>query len=345
MSRVLITSLVDWILAFFVVITIMWFLFTQPVFSVQKKAINQPSVSTELLRKHVVTLIEDYSPRTVEYGNLNLTAHYIHDELKEYGKTSYQTYRTLTRSYSNVLLELGPNTEEILVIGAHYDAENNSLDTEGNASGVATLIELARVLFKAKSRLPIRVHLIAYPFSQNTSEHVEYMGSYSHAEFLKSSHTKVRLMISLDSVGRFSNEKDSQKYPLEFMNLLYPNKGNYISLIGNLKNFKEIRSFKKSFIASSSLPVRSFSPPQISNQKRFLDHINYQLHGFPAILLTDTAEYRTPQSKDVIKQLDIDSMALLVKGLYHSVMASEPSHLKENLADQNKSLVEIVRKE
>ena len=344
MSHTIITKLVDWILAFFLVIATLWFLFTQPVFWIQKNAINQTTVSTELLRKHVVTLIEDYSPRTVEYGNLNLTAHYIHDELKEYGKTSYQTYRTLTRSYSNVLLELGPNTKEILVIGAHYDAENNSLDTEGNASGVAALIELARVLSEAESRLPIRVHIIAYPFSQNISDHVEYMGSYNHAEFLKDSHVKVRLMISLDSVGRFNNKKNSQKYPLDFMSILYPNKGNYISLISSLKNFKEIRSFKESFASASSLPIRSFTTPQILSQNRFLDHINYQLHGFPAVLLTDTAEYRTTLAKGVIKQLDMDSMALLVKGLYHTVMDSKASHSKEKFVDRDKDLVEIVNK-
>ena len=149
------------------------------------------------------------------------------------------------------------------MIAAHYDAENNSIETEANASGIATLIELARELSLNVNNLGIRVILAAYPLSHNRSSILDDTGSFYHAESLKSSGNDVLLMIYLDSVGRYTEEMGSQKHPYKFMSLLYPEEGNYIHLSSRLEDFKKVRDFKKSFKRASELPLYSQNLPEM----------------------------------------------------------------------------------
>lgn len=320
MIQILVNKIIDWLIAFSLVTLILWFSFTQPVYSGKTNKSSTLDINYHELRKHAIALVEDYSPRTIEFGNLNITAHYIHDELNNFGNVSYRPYSTLGGQYSNVVLELGPETEEVFVIGAHYDSENSSLDTEGNASGIATLIELARQLSINEGKLSLRINIVAYPLSQLGSTSRENMGSFNHAAELKRLGKKVYLMISLDGVGRFTEKPKSQEYPFHFMHLLYPDQGNYISVQGRLQDSGKIRALKRSFSRRSELPLYSFSVPSSFSIIKSMDHINYQAHGFPAVVLTDTSKYRTMDSKDAIKQINFNKIALLVKGLYQVVI-------------------------
>lgn len=329
MLKYFIKQISDWLIALLLVSLVIWFLFTQPVFFVSKNNNPQPVVSQENLKQHVNQLSQIYAPRTISYNNLTQTARYIHQQFTSFGDTEYQRYETLNGQFNNVILQLGPKTNEVFVIGAHYDAEDNSLDTEGNASGVSALIELARHLAMDADKLSIQVQLVAYPLSQNQSVRPFEMGGYHHAEALKQSRKKVKMMISLDSVGRFSSEKGSQKHPFSFMSFLYPNKGDYISLVGRLQDYSETRDVKSSFLSASSLPLYSFNAPENFPHVSSSDHHYYWQQGYPALLVTDTAEYRDINNAvlEVSERLDYKRMALLVKGLYQVAMdsSSQPS--------------------
>ena len=337
--KYLANKLIDWLFVLLGVSLVLWFGMSLPIFSVNNSNENlyTPIINQEYLKSHVRTLIEDYAPRTVEYGNLNITAQYIHFELAKFGETSYQPYWTLGGRYSNVALSLGPETKEVFVIGAHYDAESDSLDVDGNATGIATLIELARHLSENKNKLPIKVILVAYPLSQRNSVTVENMGSFNHAAFLKKQEKDVKLMISLDGVGRFNTVENSQHYPYRFLKFFYPNKGDYISLIGRLQDFTQVRRLKTSFNHSSSLPLYSFNAPQRYSPTSSYDHVNYQKQGFPAVLISDTADFRQLENinnTDIVEQLSYEKMAMLVKGLYQVVMDSEPRIREVQLVHQ-----------
>lgn len=325
MLRFIIRQVSDWLIALVLVSLMIWFAFTQPVFFIPQNYTPQPSVSQNNLKQHVSQLSQIYAPRTISYNNLANTARYIHKSFANFGKTQYQPYWTLNGQFNNVILQIGPETDEIFVIGAHYDAEDNSLDTEGNASGVATLIELARHLALNADKLSIQVQLVAYPLSQGQSIRKFEMGSYNHANALRQSNKKVKMMISLDSVGRFSSEQGSQKHPFSFMQFLYPNKGDYISLIGRFQDYSEIRHVKNSFVSASSLPLHSFNAPENFPKISSSDHHHYWQQGYPALLVTDTAEYRniSNDALEVTDRLDYERMALLVQGLYQVVMDSE----------------------
>lgn len=335
----IIQRLTDLFVVLIVVVFIMWFAVTAPIFSWSHDKQAETDISEVVLKSHVAALIHDFAPRTIEYGNLNITARYIHDQLKRFGKVKYQPYSTLGGRFSNVLLELGPETNEVFVIGAHYDAENDSLDVDGNASGIATLIELAHQLSKSKDKLPLKVLIVAYPLSQGYSAIQVNMGSYNHAKSLVKAKKTVRLMISLDGVGSFNEKNRSQKYPYKFLNYLYPDKGNYIGLIARLQDFNKVRELKKSFVSASPLPLYSFNVPESFQLTSSHDHLNYQSLGFPAVLVTDTAKYRDKklQIDDVVDRLDYEKMAYLINGLYQVVMDNEKAdRVDEMVVDQQR---------
>ena len=323
-----ITVLTDWLVAIVGVCLILWFVITLPTFSFSKSKVETTdslNISQKNLKKHVEILAYNFAPRTIGYGTINAAARYIKRNLSEFGDTNYQPYSTLSGRFSNVVLKIGPNTKEIFVIGAHYDAKNDSLDDEGNASGVSALIELARHLSENEDKLAIGVELVAYPLSDKKSVSIEDMGSYQHASSLSASNKKVQLMLSLDGVGSFTDSKKSQKYPFEFMNHVYPETGNYISLVGRFQDYSKILAFKRSFKKTSTLPLYSFNLPTSHYLKNSFDHLNYQRLGFPAMLITDTAENRAldKNGKEVVEQQDYEKIAMLVRGLYKVVMDSE----------------------
>ncbi len=339
-----INLLTDWLIALVGIILILWFGITLPTFSLSGADTTESqslNISQTKLKKHVESLTFYYAPRTIEYGTLNATARYIHKQLKKFGETSYQPFWTMTGRYSNVILNIGPKTKEILVIGAHFDAKSGSLDIDGNASGVATLIELARHLTMNEEKLSIGVQLVAYPLSQKKIVGLQNMGSYHHASTLVGSGKRVKLMMSLDNVGTFTEEKKSQKYPYQFMSYVYPSTGKHISLFGRLQDYSEVMQLKKSFGSVSDLPLYSFNLPENIFQTSSSDHLNYQHHGIPAIVLTDTSEYRTfskaqMKKKEVADRLNYKKMALLVQGLYQVVMDNESSLRYEGLVQRTK---------
>lgn len=334
MLDILIKNLIHRLTEFLVVIIgvvfILWFLFTGPVLSWSHDKDTSTDISQVVLKSHVSALIHDFAPRTIEYGNLNITARYIHDQLRRFGHVRYQAFSTLGGRFSNVELSLGPDTDEVFVIGAHYDAENDSLDVDGNASGIATLIELAHQLSKSKDKLPLRVLLVAYPLSQSAASSRQNMGSYNHAKYLVKTKKKVRLMVSLDGVGSFNDKAQSQKYPYKFLTYMYPDKGDYIGIVARLQDFTKVRAMKKSFVSASELPLYSFNVPETFELTSSQDHLNYQRLGFPAILITDTANFREKKLlvEDVVDRLDYEKMTLLIKGLYQVVMDNEPAKRK-----------------
>ncbi len=349
LTNKLVIQLTDWLIALFVASLLIWFMVTQPIFFFAKD-VSAPEVDVKRLERHVHMLTNEFSPRTLDSAKLKKTAKYIANEFGGLGRVEYQNIETLAGNYQNVLLNLGADSQDVFVVGAHYDAEDSSVDTEGNASGVSALIELARHLSKNVEKLPLRVILVAYPLSSNQSTLVERTGSFIHADSLRKSGKDVRLMVSLDSVGIYNSEKYSQKHQYNFMKLFYPEQGDYINLSGRLKDIVELRKLKKSFKRVSKLPLYSQSVPQNFLQTNSNDHQNYWQMGFPAVLLSDTAELRkkhqqqATQSRDDVTSsgrnktdydIDYKKVAMLVQGLYQVVIDSGTPKNKPQIAQQH----------
>jgi hypothetical protein len=282
------------------------------------------SVSSERLEKHVRMLAETFFPRDASHPeNLLRAADYIRAEFRQAkGKVSDQCYELRQKTYCNIIARFGPDTDERVVIGAHYDAFGERPGADDNASGVAGLIELARLL--GRSTPAVQLELVAYTLEELPHFGTHTTGSAVHANFLRSKGIPVRLMISLEMIGYFNDGEDSQRFPFSILKLFYPSRGNFILVVGNLSQWGVTRRVKRTMRAATPLPVYSINAPSAVPGVDWSDHRYYWQAGYPALMITDTAFYRNPNyhtTKDTPDTLNYGRMALVVNGVFRAVLA------------------------
>lgn len=269
------------------------------------------------LRKHVVTLSEELVPRDAEHPfNLDKVAAFIQDHFELHSKeVEDQPYRAGAIRVRNVRGFFGPDTEERIVIGAHYDVAGPYPGADDNASGVAGLMELARLF--AGEELSMRVELVSYPLEEPPHFYTRRMGSFVHANSLKKKGIKVRAMLALEMIGYFKDEPGSQSYPLFLLRPFYPSTGNFIAVVGKLFQRKIVKTVREAMRQATPLPVESINAPCLLPGVALSDHLNYWWAGYPAAMITDTAFYRNPNyhtAFDTPDTLDYLRMAQVVEG-------------------------------
>jgi Zn-dependent M28 family amino/carboxypeptidase len=191
---------------------------------------------------------------------------------------------------------------------------------------VAGLIELAHLL--GKESLQTRVELVAFTLEEPPYFRTQYMGSAVHAAALKRQNVPVRLMLSLEMIGYFTDAPDSQSFPLSVLRYFYPSQGNFIAVIGKIGQGSLTRRVKRAMRGASELPVYSLNAPVGVAGIDFSDHLNYWNAGYQAAMITDTAFYRNPNyhsSGDTPNTLDYKRMALVVQGVCAAVRAEAAS--------------------
>ncbi|QXZ09352.1 M28 family peptidase [Comamonas sp. Y33R10-2] len=309
---------------------------SQPVTGFAHTAIPDFQASPDRLRKHVRVLSEDFLGRGFDQPQtLQRAADYIVAELAQSGVTAErQRFEVGGQSYENLIARFGPveGAKPLLVMGAHYDSAltHEGVPTPGaddNASGVAGLLELARLLVNKAPSQP--VELVFYTLEEPPNFRTDDMGSYRHALSLQQRNQPVRLMLSIEMIGYYSDEPGSQTYPLAPLGWIYPDKGNFIGLIGELKNFGEMRRTKAVMRAAGGgqnpLEVHSLNSPRFVHGVDFSDHLNYWRLGYPAIMVTDTSFMRNPhyhQRTDTWERLDYTRMAQVVRMLAAVALAT-----------------------
>ncbi|WP_434777400.1 M28 family peptidase [Neisseria sp. Ec49-e6-T10] len=287
---------------------------------VQPKVTEAPLVQADSLKKHVYFFSETVYPRSFDsIDHLNLAADYIKNEFVQTGaQVTEQTFEVDGVTYRNIIASFGPQNAEPIIVGAHYDSCTDTPGADDNASGVAGLIELAKLLGKNKPKHPIQ--LIAYTLEEPPYFRTENMGSAVHARSIKVAGQKIKLMISLEMIGYFSDEENSQEYPMGFLGKIYPTTGHFIAIVGRFADIKPIRQSKSLFAGATDLPVYSLNAPAaLTKGLDFSDHLNYWANGFNAIMVTDTAFFRNKnyhQVTDTVDTLDYQRMAKVVQGVY-----------------------------
>lgn len=277
-------------------------------------------MSIEALRRHVEFLATMDPPRTGAVA-LGHAADYIQKEFeKGAGVVRRQTFEVADERYHNVIAAFGPQTGDNLVVGAHYDAVAGSPGADDNASGVAALIELAQLLDEERVSRP--VELVAYALEEPPYFRSRFMGSAVHARSSAGGGGGVSLMICLEMLGTFSDEPGSQDYPFGPMRWFYPDQGNFIAVVGRLRDFPSVQRVKRLIAEGGAIPVRSLSAPTFIAGIDFSDHLSYWNEGFSAVMVTDTAFYRNQRyhtALDLPDTLDYRRMAEVVRGLLHAV--------------------------
>ncbi|EPX64690.1 peptidase M28 [Cystobacter fuscus DSM 2262] len=284
-------------------------------------------VDPERLKAHVRTLSETFVPRDhLHPENLERTADYLAEALtRAGGRVRSEPYSVGETRYRNVVATFGPESGERLVIGAHYDAAEGAPGADDNASGVAGLMELA-VLLGARPP-PMRVDLVGFTLEEPPHFRQPTMGSKVHARALRQQGVKVRAMISLESLGYFSDAPNSQRYPVAALEWRYPSRGQFIAVVGRTDEQALITTVHDALRAREGLATESLAAPRSLTGVDFSDHASFWDEGYPAVLVTDTALFRNPgyhTAEDTWDRLDYARMALTVQGVQCAVEALLP---------------------
>ena len=227
----------------------------------------------------------------------------------------------------NVIAELRGTVkpDEIVVVGAHYDAEVKTPGADDNASGVAGMLELARRF--AGRPMARTVRFIGFTNEEDSNSRGSKMGSRVSAANSKARGENIVAMMSLEMIGYFSDEPDSQRYPFPpemaaQLGMELPTVADYIGVVGRFADRALIERMGSAMIEVGAIPVVPVAlPPQVPALYRS-DHANYWLAGYAAVMVTDTSEYRFPYyhgAGDVAEVLDFGRMSGVVDGLEGAV--------------------------
>lgn len=299
---------------------LVWVVVCQPVFS--RNARSPLAADPAALEKHVRTISEDFFPRDFRaVKNLERCADYLRAEFEKTGaRVRFQEYSAEGRTYRNVIARFGESDENLIVVGAHYDACGDTPGADDNASGVAGLIALASLL--QKHPIGQNIELVAYCLEEPPFFRTPFMGSAVHARSLLEKKADVRGVIVLEMIGCFSDALWSQDFPVPLLRLFYPSRGNMIVIVGSLGQRPFVRELKRKMKGSTDLPVYSLNAPAALPGVDFSDHLNYWDCGLNAAMVTDTAFYRNRNYHspgDTWDRLDYRRMGEVVVGVYEAV--------------------------
>ena len=299
-----------------------WIVVAQTMFQVDEE-LSDKRVDPQRLEGHVRIISEEFYPRDYRnVANLDRCAGYILENFRVAGASNvrFQEFEVMGKSYKNVIAFFDSPSDERIVVGAHYDAYRDTHGADDNASGVAGLLELARLL----SKYPVDrdVELVAYTLEEPPFFTTNQMGSFRHAENLSVDSVNVKVMISLEMIGYFTDSENSQNYPMPLLKLFYPSRGNYISLVSGLDQRPVTKKMKAIMKGATDLPVHSINAPSFIAGVDFSDHRSYWQNGYKGIMVTDTSFYRNKsyhEKTDSFKRLDYERMGKVVTGVYEAV--------------------------
>lgn len=274
---------------------------------------------SNLIKKHLNIVVNGAIPRNYRnLDKLDSTAEYIYNVFTESADSVYyQTFEVNNRIYKNVIGLFGEETASRIVLGAHYDVCGDMPGADDNGSGVAGLLELSRMLKGKTLKHPIE--LVAYSLEEPPFFDTKQMGSYIHALELSKSKTDVYGMISLEMIGYFKGQRNSQTFPYNFLKAFYGSKGNFITLVTKTQSGKFSKKFMRKFKRSRQIRTKKFIGPPSVVGVDLSDHFNYWLFGFSALMITDTSFYRNPnyhKPTDTIETLDIKRLSKVVDAVY-----------------------------
>ena len=282
-------------------------------------------VSAETLCRHVEVLAAEIGERNVFRPRaLSAAAAYIEQQWRALGyDVTAQRYETLGVPCCNLeVVHPGQRRpDEIVLVGAHYDSVRGSPGADDNASGVAALLEIAHYLLPSVTDRTIR--LVAFVNEEPPFFPWGDMGSKVYATAVRARGDNIRLMISLEMLGFYSDEPGSQRYPPLFR-YFFPDRGNFIGFVSNLRSRRMLRQAVQAFRSHSTFPVESVATFSFVPGVSWSDHRSFWRRGYPALMVTDTAFYRNRDyhtAFDTPEKLDYQSMAAVTSGLAETLIA------------------------
>ncbi len=183
------------------------------------------------------------------------------------------------------------NPKEVILIGAHYDSVPGSPAANDNGSGIAALLELSRCMRQIAPAVTVR--FVAFVNEEPPFFYWGKMGSMMYARMAMRRGDKIRFMVSLETIGFYSEQPRSQQYP-PIINYFYPHTGNFIAFVSNLRSRGIMRQAVKAYKAVSDFPIEHIATLATIPGVSWSDHLSFWRQGYKAFMVTDTAFYRYP---------------------------------------------------
>lgn len=280
----------------------------------------QPQAGETPLYGHVEHLSVTIGSRSVyEYDALNAAKEYILSCLKSMGHAPLlQDYPYRDRIFSNIIVSIPGKTSpgEIVLIGAHYDTVAGTPGADDNASAVALLLEMCRLLPHETPDRTLRI--VFFALEEPPVFRSDFMGSAVHARDARSRQENIVVMISLEMLGYFSDHEGGQSFPFPLMSLIYPTTPDFVAVVGNLSSRGLVNKIATSMKKTGGIGIETLSTISFVPGIDFSDHRSFWKYGYPAAMITDTAFYRNPNyhtEKDTIDTLDFIRMNTLLHAL------------------------------
>ena len=271
------------------------------------------------LRDHVQMLAGAIGERNIwKYPALQRAAEYIEHHLHAAGyPTTRQTYEVSRLPVSNIeaVLEGTARSEEIVVLGAHYDTVTGCPGANDNGTGIAAVLELARRFAGRPQARTIR--FVAFVNEEPPFFQTPQMGSLVYAKRAQQRGDRIVAMLSLETMGYYSDEQGSQEYPPAIAGL-YPDVGDFIGFVANLESGPLVRVARAAFERRSTLPVQDLTAPAEVPGVAWSDQWSFWEAGYAAMMVTDTAPFRYPwyhTAEDTPDKIDYTRLASVVDGL------------------------------
>jgi hypothetical protein len=332
-----------------------WFGVRMPGKNVSKAApLSSDEVALrEELRADVQRLAGEIGERNMwHYAKLNAAADFIEDSFSRAGlHPRRDSYEIRGQACHNIEVEIPPqqgatsaeataaeaavssgavasakaaSQRSIILIGAHYDSVFGSPGANDNGSGVAALLALARRFSEKQSELRLtQTPYKTLRFVAFVNEEPPYflggdMGSFVYASRCKARGDKISAMISLETIGYFSDAPHSQTYPSPGLGLFYPRVGNFIGFVSNVQSRALLRRVIALFRKHAKIPSEGAALPSFIPGVSWSDQWSFWRCGYPGIMITDTAPFRYPHyhsASDTPDKLDYDRFTLVVSGM------------------------------
>jgi len=282
----------------------------------------------ERMREHVRAVASE-EHNTNKPEQLERAARYIETALERAGYTpSRQEYEAGGQRVRNIeavvgKVARGKRPDRIFIVGAHYDSAQGAPGANDNGSGTAAVLELARLLRTMQPAAGTEVRFVFFVNEEPPFFMGEQMGSMRHAAELKRQGQLVEGALVLETMGYYSDQPGSQQLP-PGLDGQYPDTGNFIAFVGTIESSALVRQALAAFRDASDFPAQGLAAPAHTMGVTLSDHSAYNRHGYPALMITDTAFMRYPYyhtAQDTPDKLDYESMARVVTGLSKTIAA------------------------
>ncbi|MCL4219708.1 MAG: M28 family peptidase, partial [Candidatus Hydrogenedentes bacterium] len=287
-------------------------------------------ISQERLETHVQALA---SPRS-EPDGWAYAQQYIVDELTSYGyDVLLEPVQSFDGYQSNNIIASLPGTGssgEVFIVGAHYDTVEYTLGADDNASGVAGLLEIARALRGQK--YPSEIQFVAFALEEQGA-----LGSQERASALRRANAKVRGAIALEMIGYTCDSPGCipsiQLQSIPFCFCVRDrgadlSSGDWIGIVANDNSSSLMNTFTRA--ADNYVPVLKVATGQVAengdcfSDTQRSDHGPFWFADYPAIMVTDTAEFRNPnyhQASDTPDTLNYTFMRQVTQAILAATIA------------------------